>query len=92
MESKAGLYYSDMRENDAHDNIFANIVSHNKYIYDSRNYLQAVLARKTQKIIGGVRFRQFNNIVSDNEFRNRPHLKSDIDTAEDVFGPSIKIM
>ena len=34
----------------------------------------------------------FKNIVGNNEFRNFPHLKTDIYAAEDIFEPSLMIL
>jgi hypothetical protein len=71
------------------DAVFITTVEDKQYKYTNRDYLQATLARKIQKIIGRPSTQQFLNIVNKNLLPNCPIQHRDILAAEDIFGPDI---
>jgi hypothetical protein len=87
-ESPRGLYYSDTSIREA-STLLVNTVDHNKFKYTKRDYSRAVLARKTQKMIGRPSTRSFISIVEKNLLPNCPVTRRDIAMAEDIFGPDL---
>jgi transposase InsO family protein len=57
--------------------------------YTNREYSQAVLARKLQRMIGRPGTQQFLQIIENNLLPNCPITRSDILAAEDIFGPDV---
>ena len=71
-ESKKGLYYSDIREQEA-GTVLVNTVEYNKTKYSSRDYLRALNARKLQNILCGMGYEHFRRIIRNNQLPNCPH-------------------
>jgi hypothetical protein len=84
--SVSGLHYCDTRE---HGTVLVNTVAERKGKYTARAYQQAVLARRIQNIIGRPSTRDYIKIVDGGMLQNCPITKSDIATAEDIFGPNL---
>eukprot|EP00978_Attheya_sp_CCMP212_P049050 scaffold608902_cov208-Attheya_sp.AAC.1 len=74
------------------ENLFVNTVEDNKAKFTSRDYSQAVLARKIQKTIGRPSTRTFIDIVKNNLLKNCPITTRDIEIAEEIFGPDVGIL
>jgi hypothetical protein len=87
-ESHGGLYYSDTSIREA-GTLLVNTVDHNKSKYTKRDYSPAVLARKTQKMIGRPSTRSFISIFKKNIHPNCPVTRPAIAMAEDIFGPDL---
>jgi hypothetical protein len=87
-ESPCGLYYSDasIRETGT---LLVNTVDHNKSKYTKHDYSRAVLAQKTQKMIGRPSTRSFISIVEKNLLPNCPVTRRNIAMTEDIFGPDL---
>jgi hypothetical protein len=90
-ESERGLYFMDASASKT-ENLFVNTVEDNKAKFTSRDYSQAILARKIQKTIGRPSTRTFINIVKNNLLRNCPITTRDIQIAEEIFGPDVGIL
>jgi hypothetical protein len=88
-ESSNGLYFSIM---EPVETTMVNTVEHNKAKYTKSDYLQAVLARKIQGIIGRPGTKEFIRIVKDGLLPNCPITVRDIEAAEDIFGADIGIL
>jgi hypothetical protein len=86
--SPRGLYYSDTNSHET-GALFVNTVEGNMTRYTNRDYSHAVLARKTQKMIGRPSTRAFIAIVKNNLLPNCPITRRDIAMAEDIFGPDV---
>ena len=69
-----------------------NTVADNSSKYTSREYSQAVLARKLHRIIGRPGTRFFMNAVDKHLIPNCPITRKDILAAEDIFGPDVGIL
>jgi hypothetical protein len=82
-----GLYYMDTKDRSGVTLI--NTVDDNRTSYSQRDYSQAVLARKIQKIIGRPSTRTFIKIVENNLFPNCPITRDDIIAAEQIFGHTV---
>jgi hypothetical protein len=87
-ELPCGLYYSDTSIREV-GTLLVNTVDHNKSKCTKRDYLRAVQARKTQKMIGRPSTRSFSSIVEKNLLPNYPVTRRDIAMAEDIFGPDL---
>jgi hypothetical protein len=85
-ESDTGLYYMDAAQPGL---LLVNTVADNKAKYTNRDYSQAVLARKIQKMIGRPSTRHFIKIVENKLLPNCPITKADILAAEHIFGPDL---
>lgn len=86
-----GLYFSDLL-NDKTGTVLINTVAYNKTKYSHNDYLRAVDARKLQNIIGNPSYSHFRRIIDNNGLKNCPITTSDIDAAEDIFGPSLNCL
>jgi hypothetical protein len=88
-ESPRGLYYSDT---DTHKTrtLFVNTVAGSKSKYTNRDYLPALLARKTQKMIGHPSTHSYIAIVENNLLPNCPVTRRNIMIAEDIFRPNVR--
>jgi hypothetical protein len=87
-ESPCGLYYSDTDAR-KEGTLLINTVDGNESKYTNRDYSRALLARKTQKMIGRPSTSSFMKIVENNLLPNCPVTRRDIAMAEDIFGPDI---
>jgi hypothetical protein len=85
-ESSNGLYFSIM---EPVGTAMVTTVEQNKAKYTKSDYLQAVLARKIQGIIGRPGTKEFACIVKDGLLPNCPITPKDIEAAEDIFGKDI---
>jgi hypothetical protein len=82
-----GLYYMDTK--DSSGVTLINTVDNNSTSYSQRDYSQAVLAKKIQKIIGRPSTCTFIKIFENNLFPNCPITCDDIIAAERTFGPEV---
>ena len=64
-------------------------VANNASIYTHADYSHALLARKTQQIIGRPSMRDYIRYVENNLIPNFPVTRRDIVAAEHIFGPDI---
>jgi hypothetical protein len=85
-ESNNGLYFSIM---EPVETAMVTTVEQNKAKYTKSNYLQAVLARKIQGIIGRPGTKEFVRIVKDGLLPNCLVTQKDIKAAEDIFGADV---
>ena len=88
-QSKKGLYYLETKQPTTNDAVLINTVADNQYKYSNKDYSQALLARKIQRIIGRPNTHQFISILNSNSLPNTPVTYPDVVTAEDIFGPDI---
>jgi hypothetical protein len=86
-ESPRGLYYMDAKHHGGE--LLVTTVADKRSKYTNREYSQAVLARKLQRMIGRPGTQQFLRIVENNLLPNCPITRSDILAAEDIFGPDV---
>ena len=68
---------------------FVTLVNDIKTRFTAREFDQAVLARKVQKMIGRPSIRTFLNVVERNLLPNCPVTRQDILNGEMIFGPDI---
>ncbi len=91
-KTPSGLYYFDTAEQcdlDETGMTLVTTVADNKSKYPVRDYRQAVIARKLQKMIGYPSTRNFMKIVEGNLIPSCPIDRSDIIAAEAIFGPNV---
>lgn len=86
-QSPTGLFYMDTK-NDTGE-LLITTVEDKRSKYTNREYSQAVLARKIQRMIGRPSTKQFLEIVTNNLLPNCPVTRNDILAAEDIFGPDV---
>ena len=87
--SEKGLFYLNTNENRDEGTLFITTVDNIQYKYSVRDYNQAVLARKIQKIIGRPSSKQFLEIINNNLLINCPVTCHDVLAAENIFGPDL---
>jgi hypothetical protein len=58
-QSEKGLYYLDTTQSESNHAVLINTVTDNQYKYSNKDYSQAVLARKIQRMIGRPSTRQY---------------------------------
>jgi hypothetical protein len=83
-QSSRGLYYADTAQVGI---ALVNTVEDNKSKFTNRDYSRAVIARKTQKMIGRPRNHTYINIVQNNLLKKCPVTRRDIAIADAIFGP-----
>ena len=88
-QSDKGLYYLETMQSKPYDAVLINTVTDNQYKYSNKDYSQALLARKIQRIIGRPSTRQFVSILNNNLLPNTPVTYHDVMAAENIFGPDI---
>jgi Reverse transcriptase (RNA-dependent DNA polymerase) len=90
-QSDRGLYYIDTKEDTGrhYDVSMVNTVADNRIKYSQRDYSQAQLARKIQKIIGRPSTKTYLSIVDNNLLPDCPVTRDDIIAAERIFGPDV---
>ena len=92
-ESSRGLYYHDtsiaVTEVARTGSVLVTTVADNASNYTHTNYSRALLARKTQQIIGRPSVRDYIRYVENNLIPNCPITRQDILTAEHIFGPDV---
>jgi hypothetical protein len=88
-ESRRGLFYLDTISDVNQDAVFITTIADKQYKYSNRDYLQATLARKIQKIIGRPSTNQFLKIIRNNLLPNYPIQCRNVLAAEDIFGPDL---
>jgi hypothetical protein len=81
------LYYYDRAQHGEFSLITT--VANNQYSYGKRDYSQALLTRRIQRIIGRPSNRKFAHILSNNQLPNCPVTYHDVMAAENIFGPGI---
>jgi hypothetical protein len=95
-KSKRGLFYLDTEK--AHEksmsfmnegNLLVNTVEENRSKFTNREYQNALLARKIQKMIGRPSTRDFIHYVENLLIPNCPIGRNDIMNAEKIFGPDV---
>jgi Zinc knuckle len=87
-QSERGLYYLDTQL-EPHHAVLINTVKDNQYKYSNKDYSQAVLARKIQRIIGRPSTRQYLSILNNNLLPDSPVTYHDVMAAENIFGPDV---
>jgi hypothetical protein len=85
-ESSNGLYFSVM---EPVETTMVTTVEQNKAKYTKADYLQAVLARKIQAVIGRPSTKEFTRIVKQGLLPNCPITPEDIEAAEHIFGTDV---
>jgi hypothetical protein len=88
-QSEKGLYYLDTTQSESNHAVLINTVTNNQYKYSNKDYSQALLARKIQRIIGRPSTRQYLAILNNNLLPNSPVTYHDIVAAENIFGPDV---
>ena len=92
-ESSRGLYYHDtsiaVTEVARTGSVLVTTVADNASNYTHTDYSRALLARKTQQIIGRPSVRDYIRYVENNLIPNCPITRRDILTAEHIFGPDV---
>ena len=92
-ESSRGLYYHDtsitVTEEARTGSVLVTTVADNASNYTHTDYSRALLARKTQQIIGRPSVRDYIRYVENNLIPNCPITRRDILTAEHIFGPDV---
>jgi hypothetical protein len=83
-----GLYYSDTNICKT-GTLLINTVEGNKSKYHNCDYAHAILAQKTQQMIGRPSTHSFLAIVENKLLPNCPVTRWEIAIAEDIFGPNI---
>jgi hypothetical protein len=86
-QSPRGLFYMDSQHNAAE--LLVTTVEDKRSKYTNRQYSQALLARKIQRMIGRPSTRQFIEIITNNLLPNCPITRDNILAAEDIFGPDV---
>jgi hypothetical protein len=90
VKSASGLYYHDTAKAMAErGTALVTTVAANQSKYPVRDYRQALLARKIQKMIGYPSTRDFLKLVDRNMIPNCPIGRADIIAAEDILGPCV---
>jgi hypothetical protein len=87
-ESPSGLHYFDTDRAET-EMAFINMVEDKKAKYSNEDYQRAMLARKTQVLIGRPSTREYIRIVQNGHLPNCPIHREDILAAEDIFGPEV---
>jgi hypothetical protein len=90
-QSPNGLFYLDT-DNIVSESVFITTVEDKKSNYTKKDYSQALLACRIQRMIGGPSTQQLLNIVDNNLLPNCPVNRQDILAAEDIFGPDLGIL
>jgi hypothetical protein len=90
-QADSGLFYLDAKEDseETEGTVLVNTVAANKTKYTNAVYKQATLVRKLQNIIGQPSARTYLNIIKKNLLKDCPVVRSDVLTAEDIFGPNL---
>ena len=91
VQSPEGLYFSDILDSDS-GTVLINTVEYNKTKYNHQNYLNAVSARCLQSVIVNPSYQHFKKILQDKLISNCPVTVTDVEAAEDIFGPSLKVL
>ena len=74
------------------NNVFVNTNSYNKSKYTHCDYLRAYAIKKLQSSVGNVSYKQFKNMIANNELKNCPFQVCNLTAAEEIFGPSLNIL
>jgi hypothetical protein len=74
---------------DQQSTLLINTIENNSLKYSSRDYSQAVLARKLQRSIGRPSLKSYLRIIDDNLLQNCPVTRRDVMIAEHIFGPDV---
>jgi hypothetical protein len=85
-QSKRGLYFMDTQDTGI---TLINTVEGNKSNFTNRDYSRAVLARKTQKVIGRSSTQTFIKIVDDNLIKDCPITPRGIYIADAILGSDL---
>jgi hypothetical protein len=87
-ELPGGLYYPVTSIREA-STLLVNTVDDNKSKYTNLDYSRAILAQKTQLMIGRPSTCSFISIFKKNLLPNCPVRRRNIAIAEDIFGPGL---
>ena len=92
-ESSCGLYYHDTSTAVTRvaetETVLVTTVADNASNYTHADYSSALLARKTQQIIGQPSIRDYIRYVENNLIPNCPATRRDIVAVEHIFGPDV---
>ena len=90
MPSNNGLFYSDVKKDEAH--VLVNTVDKNKNKYTVKHYWNTCKARSIQDIIGRPSTSDYIRYVEDRLIPSCPITNEDIVLAEDLLGTNLSIL
>ena len=85
--SKKGLFFSDVKCENAH--VLVHTVDSIKNKYRVKEYSDACKARSIQDIIGRPNTKDYIRYVENNMLPNCPITKADIINSEEILGPNL---
>jgi hypothetical protein len=85
-QNDSGIYYHDTTDRSV---VMVNTVGDNRQGYTNRDYNRAKQARRALGMVGYPSKRDFRNMVSSNMITNCPVTPTDINAANNIFGPNV---